>query len=182
MHETKTNYIRLGHVTGRTLGKPIIWVAEGLKNGFDSCKKPKKIFLELNNAGGYPFYPFSFIVHLSTCHSMSYGLRYFAKWNINLRNYTVQKGCRTHIWFLPGHSFIIRSGVRLSPLGTAAITGLLYQPQMTDDGDCVAIGGMKIGTGNRSTRRKPAPAHLACTMWQCEILLPLPYTPPWLGG
>jgi hypothetical protein len=31
---------------------------------------------------------------------------------------------------------------------------------MTDDGDCGAIGGMKIGRGNRSTRRKPAPAPL----------------------
>jgi hypothetical protein len=38
--------------------------------------------------------------------------------------------------------------VRLSPLGTAATTGLLYQPQMIDDGDCGAIGGMKIGRGN----------------------------------
>jgi hypothetical protein len=50
--------------------------------------------------------------------------------------------------------------VRLSPLGTAAITGLLYQPRMIGDGDCGAIGGMKIGRGNRSTRRKPAPAPL----------------------
>jgi hypothetical protein len=56
--------------------------------------------------------------------------------------------------------FIIVSGVRLSPLGTAAITGLLYQPEMIDDGDCGEIGGMKIGRGNRSTRRKPAPAPL----------------------
>jgi hypothetical protein len=31
---------------------------------------------------------------------------------------------------------------------------------MIDEGDCVAIGGMKIGRGNRSTRRKPAPAPL----------------------
>jgi hypothetical protein len=30
---------------------------------------------------------------------------------------------------------IILSGVRLSPLGTAATTGLLYQTQMIDDGD-----------------------------------------------
>jgi hypothetical protein len=52
---------------------------------------------------------------------------------------------------------IILSEVRLSPLGTAATTGLFYQPQMTDDGDRGAIGGMKIGRGNRSTRRKPAP-------------------------
>jgi hypothetical protein len=55
---------------------------------------------------------------------------------------------------------IVLSGVRLSPLGTAATTGVLYQPQMIDDGDCVAIGGMKISRGNRSTRRKPAPAPL----------------------
>jgi hypothetical protein len=56
---------------------------------------------------------------------------------------------------------IILSGVRLSPLGTAATTGLLYQPQMIDDGDCAAIDGMKIGRGNRSTRRKPAPPHIS---------------------
>jgi hypothetical protein len=48
--------------------------------------------------------------------------------------------------------------VRLSPRGTAATTGLLYPPQMIDDGNCGAIGGMKIGSGKRSTRRKPAPA------------------------
>jgi hypothetical protein len=41
----------------------------------------------------------------------------------------------------------------MSPLGTAAITGLLYQPQMIDDIDCRAIGGMKIGRGNLA----PAP-------------------------
>jgi hypothetical protein len=55
---------------------------------------------------------------------------------------------------------IIVSGVRLSPLGNAATTGLLYQPQMIDDGDYGDIGGMKIGRGNRSTRRKPALAPL----------------------
>jgi hypothetical protein len=55
---------------------------------------------------------------------------------------------------------IILSGVRLSPLGTAATTGLLYQARMIDDGDCGAIGGMKIDRGHRSTRRKPAPAPL----------------------
>jgi hypothetical protein len=54
-------------------------------------------------------------------------------------------------------SFIfILSGVRLSPLGTA---GLLYQPQMVNDGDYGVIGRIKSGRGrgNRSTRRKPAP-------------------------
>jgi hypothetical protein len=51
-------------------------------------------------------------------------------------------------------------GVRLSPLGTAATTGLLYQPQVIGDGDCGAVGGMRIGRGNRSTRRNPAPVPL----------------------
>jgi hypothetical protein len=57
---------------------------------------------------------------------------------------------------------IIITGVRLSPVGTAATTGLLYtyQPQKIDDGDCGAIGGMKFGRVNRSTRRKPAPLPL----------------------
>jgi hypothetical protein len=31
---------------------------------------------------------------------------------------------------------------------------------MIGDGDCGEIGGMKIGRGNRSIRRKPAPALL----------------------
>jgi hypothetical protein len=44
--------------------------------------------------------------------------------------------------------------------GTAATSGLLYKPQMIDEGDCGATGGMKIGRENRSTRRKPASAPL----------------------
>jgi hypothetical protein len=55
---------------------------------------------------------------------------------------------------------IFLSGARLSSLGTAATTVLLYQSQMIDGGDYEAIGGIKIGRGNRSTRRKPAPAPL----------------------
>jgi hypothetical protein len=35
---------------------------------------------------------------------------------------------------------------------------LLYQPQMIGDGECGAIGGMRVGRGNRSTRRKPVRA------------------------
>jgi hypothetical protein len=39
--------------------------------------------------------------------------------------------------------------------------GLLYNPQMIDDDDdSGAIGGMQIGKGNRSTRRRPAPVPL----------------------
>jgi hypothetical protein len=55
---------------------------------------------------------------------------------------------------------IFLTGVRLSSLGTAATTSLLHQPKMIDDGDCGEIGGMKISTGNRSTRRKPTTTNL----------------------
>jgi hypothetical protein len=36
--------------------------------------------------------------------------------------------------------------------------GLSYQPRMIDDddGECGAVGGMRIGRGNRSTQRKRA--------------------------
>jgi hypothetical protein len=51
-----------------------------------------------------------------------------------------------------GTIIIIIGGVGLSPLGTAATSGLLYKPQMIDEDDCGAIGGMKFGRGNRSTR------------------------------
>jgi hypothetical protein len=50
--------------------------------------------------------------------------------------------------FTDRRQFLLLIGVRLSPLGTAANTGLWYQPQMIDDGDCGIIGGMKIGRGN----------------------------------
>jgi hypothetical protein len=48
--------------------------------------------------------------------------------------------------------------VRPSPLGTSATLGLLYQLRMIDDYG--AVGGMRIGRGSRSTRRKPAPVPL----------------------
>jgi hypothetical protein len=34
----------------------------------------------------------------------------------------------------------------------------LYQPQMIDDGDCEAIGGMKIGRGYRKYSEKTSPS------------------------
>jgi hypothetical protein len=56
---------------------------------------------------------------------------------------------------LSSFSLVSLGGVRLSPLGTSATVGLLYQPRMIDD-DYGAVGGMRIGRGNRSIRRKPA--------------------------
>jgi hypothetical protein len=43
--------------------------------------------------------------------------------------------------------------MRVSPLGTEATIGLWYQPRMRDD-EYGAVGGMRIGRGNRSTRGK----------------------------
>jgi hypothetical protein len=52
---------------------------------------------------------------------------------------------------------IVRGGVQLGPLGTAATNRpIVPAPGYYDDGE---IGGM-IGRGNRSTRRKPAPVPL----------------------
>jgi hypothetical protein len=59
--------------------------------------------------------------------------------------------------------------------GTAATTGLLYQPRMMGDGHCgeKKIGGIKIGRGNRSTRRKRSPVPL------CPPQIPHDYTQVW---
>jgi hypothetical protein len=42
------------------------------------------------------------------------------------------------------------------PMLHSPLIGLLYQPRIRDDDECGAVGGMRIGKGNRSTRRKPA--------------------------
>jgi hypothetical protein len=71
------------------------------------------------------------------------------------------------------YTFLIRivgggGGVQLGPLGTSAIYWpIVPAPGDYDDGE---FGGMKIGTGNRSTRRKPAPAPL------CPPQIPLDQT------
>jgi hypothetical protein len=48
--------------------------------------------------------------------------------------------------------------VRLSPLGTSATVSPIVPA--SDDDECGAVGGMRIGKGNRSTCRKPAPVPL----------------------
>jgi hypothetical protein len=60
-------------------------------------------------------------------------------------------------------------GVRLSPLGTAATVWTIVPAP--DDNDCGATGGMRIGRGNRITRRKPAPVPL------CAPQIPHDLTP-----
>jgi hypothetical protein len=53
---------------------------------------------------------------------------------------------------------MVGGGVQLGPLGTAATNSpIMTAPGDYDEGE---IGGMMIGRGNRSTRRKPAPVPL----------------------
>jgi hypothetical protein len=60
---------------------------------------------------------------------------------------------------------------KLGPLGTSATEWpIVPAPVDYDDGE---FGGMKIGRGNRSTRRKPAPAPL------CPPQIPLDQTRVW---
>ena len=67
--------------------------------------------------------------------------------------------------------FLIRlvgGGVQLSPLCTAATDWpIAAAPRDYDDGE---FGGMKIGEGSRSARRKPTPAPL------CPPQIPLDQT------
>jgi hypothetical protein len=46
--------------------------------------------------------------------------------------------------------------------------GLLYQPRIMDEDECVVVGGMS-GIGSRSTRRKPAPAQLCPPQIQLDL-------------
>jgi hypothetical protein len=52
-------------------------------------------------------------------------------------------------------------GVRLSLLGTSATNWpIVPAPDVDNDDECGAVGGMRIDRGNRSTRRKPTPVPL----------------------
>jgi hypothetical protein len=63
-------------------------------------------------------------------------------------------------------AFIISwGGVRMSPLGTSATNwSVVTAPDNNDDDDdddkCGAFGAMRIGRGNLSTWKKPAPVSL----------------------
>jgi hypothetical protein len=55
------------------------------------------------------------------------------------------QGKKDTIWLIKGLMwYVIFFNLCGGTLGTAATTGLLYQPWMIGDGDCGEIGGMKI--------------------------------------
>jgi hypothetical protein len=47
--------------------------------------------------------------------------------------------------------FLLEGAVTLGALGTSATRGCVV-PAPDDDGECGAVGGVRIGKGNRSTR------------------------------
>jgi hypothetical protein len=51
----------------------------------------------------------------------------------------------------------------------------VLRPAVIGDGDCGEIGGVKIGRGNRSTRRKPAPAPLSTVCYRQNFTFFLTY-------
>jgi hypothetical protein len=55
-------------------------------------------------------------------------------------------------------------GVRLSPLGTEATTGVLSQPRMIDD-ECGTVGEMRIDRLNRNNRGKTATVPATNLTW-----------------
>jgi hypothetical protein len=61
-------------------------------------------------------------------------------------------------------SFLLGVGWDWVHLVRRPLTGLLYQPRMIDD-ECGAVGGMRIGKGNRSTRRKLTTLSTANPTW-----------------
>jgi hypothetical protein len=70
----------------------------------------------------------------------------------------------------------VGGGVQLGPLGTAVTNRpIVPAPVDYDDGE---IGGMMIGRGHRSTRRKPAPVPL-CPPQTPHALPGREPRPPW---
>jgi hypothetical protein len=72
-------------------------------------------------------------------------------------------------WLISGQGFLLRSSIFLWFLITCLIICRPWNPVATKNvdpylesaiGDCGEIDGIKIGRGNRSTRRKTAPAPL----------------------
>jgi hypothetical protein len=109
------------------------------------CEPRRLITLWASTACYRDIFIFSFTILLS-------GSRNKQKIIQDLQSYKYYNSYSRTSFEVRGIIFIVLSGVRLSPLGTTATTGLLYQHQMIDDSDCGAAVGIKFGRGNLSTR------------------------------
>jgi hypothetical protein len=87
----------------------------------------------------------NFRPHLSLASLFPVNLTHPVLYPYNINNQKNFETCRNINTFL---FFIILSGVRLSPLGITPTSGLLYQPQVIDDSNYGATGGVKTGRGN----------------------------------
>jgi hypothetical protein len=75
---------------------------------------------------------------------------------------------------------LVGVGVHLGPLGTSATSWpILRTPGDYEDGE---FGGMMIGKGNRSTRRKPAPVPLCPPQIPHDLTECKPGPPQWEAG
>jgi hypothetical protein len=72
---------------------------------------------------------------------------------------------------------MVRSGVKLGPLGSSATSRPIVLALGDYDDD--EIGGMMIGRGNRSTRRKPVPVQLYPSQTPHAVLGREPRPPRW---
>jgi hypothetical protein len=123
---------------------------------------PEVLFLEVNQVEGFQL---TFLecrgqewyTHTST---PAYT---FVAWGFFLWGGTKSLGRHNRPLWVAVQGLIRPTPYTYKSLGTAATSGLLYKPQMIDEDEFGAIGGMKIGRGNRSTRRKPVPAPLCPT-------------------
>jgi hypothetical protein len=98
------------------------------------------------------------LVNITVCNSWKQdGITKVNKLNctriITTKNVKVQNNVQTRLVFL-----VSWDGVRLSPLGTSPTNWPIVPAP--DDNECGAVDGMRIGKGNRSTRRKPTPVPL----------------------
>jgi hypothetical protein len=76
--------------------------------------------------------------------------------------------------------FFNLDGVQLGPLGTSAINWpFVFSPGKYEDGE---FGGMMIGRGNRSTRRKPAAVPLCPPQIPRDLTRHEPGPPQWEAG
>jgi hypothetical protein len=80
--------------------------------------------------------------------------------HVSYKGLTGFGGSRNALWEV----FLVSwRGVRLSLLGTSATISPMVPAPDDRWGECGQVGGMRIGRGNRSYRRKPAPVLLSTT-------------------
>jgi hypothetical protein len=101
-----------------------------------------------------PMHRFLYVRYFKTLPvSIFFGVAW-GNWNTFVRQWSWPNQNTLFLSFL--FFYFLGVGWDLSPLGTSATNWLI----VPDEDECGAVGGTKIGRGNRSTRRNPAPVPL----------------------